>query len=473
LVYFQFAGAASFFHFLDLFQNMPGSFNATTWLRSTNGKLTIAGACVMIVVWFLMSGGAEENSQFTIVIDAGSSGSRVHVYELRNIDGSYEVVDELFESLKPGLSSYKHDPAAAAASLDPLLQAAVDRIPAAQHSQTPIALGATAGLRMIGDTLAGRILLTVRQNIINNYDFQLRKDEDIRILDGSEEGKYAWIAVNTLLGKIGNAPSETFAACDLGGGSVQCMFAMPENAVRGSEVKAPNGYVESVTGGGRTYNLYVHSFLGYGLLAARLAILQSHPDAAAACMPNGFSDDYKYGDSTVSAKGTGDATFNKCRSFVKKALQSDQACDSNIVPDDECTIAGQWNGGLANILHKNPDFKLHLMSFFYERTKSVGAGSVGKQFDEGEDESSLAKLSTHAGFVCAKTLEKLNMDKVIHMDFPEDLPYLCMDTVYMFSFLVDGIGVDEDQEFIMEKKIQSGGKDFEAAWSLGMGMEIL
>ena len=91
------------------------------------------------------------------------------------------------------------------------------------------------------------------------------------------------------------------------------------------------------------------------------------------------------------------------------------------------------------------------------------------------------------------------------MDMPEELPYLCLDSVYvlimtnwgvmvkcgflrnltpcvcvcgsvysyMYSLLVDGIGLDADTKFVMEKKIRSGGKDFEAAWSLGMAMEIL
>jgi hypothetical protein len=59
------------------------------------------------------------------------------------------------------------------------------------------------------------------------------------------------------------------------------------------------------------------------------------------------------------------------------------------------------------------------------------------------------------------------------VDFPEDLPYLCLDATYIYSFLVDGIGIDEESRYVMEKKIRSGDKDFEAAWSLGMGMEII
>ncbi len=78
---------------------------------------------------------------------------------------------------------------------------------------------------------------------------------------------------------MGRDPLETYAACDLGGGSVQCMFALPTESasLRKGVVgrrKPPAGYVETVAGGGRKYDLYVHSFLGYGLLAARMAVLK-------------------------------------------------------------------------------------------------------------------------------------------------------------------------------------------------------
>jgi len=41
------------------------------------------------------------------------------------------------------------------------------------------------------------------------------------------------------------------------------------------------------------------------------------------------------------------------------------------------------------------------MSFFYEKTKSIGAGTSGKELDEGEDESSLSKFKKHASLACS------------------------------------------------------------------------
>ena len=61
----------------------------------------------------------------------------------------------------------------------------------------------------------------------------------------------------------------------------------------------------------------------------------------------------------------------------------------------------------------------------------------------------------------------------MHATEEDDLPYMCLDATYMYSFLADGLGVNPDTKFVMEKKIRSGDKEFEAAWSLGMGMEIL
>ncbi len=67
--------------------------------------------------------------RYAVVFDAGSTGSRVHVFKFNLEDGRLKLQSDTFEQLKPGLSSYADDPAKAAASLQPLLDTALKTVP--------------------------------------------------------------------------------------------------------------------------------------------------------------------------------------------------------------------------------------------------------------------------------------------------------------------------------------------------------
>ena len=71
----------------------------------------------------------------------------------------------------PGLSAYADKPSEGADSLRPLLAKAVAFIPKALHSTTPIALRATAGLRMLGPAPAQK-LLDASHALFATYGFQ-------------------------------------------------------------------------------------------------------------------------------------------------------------------------------------------------------------------------------------------------------------------------------------------------------------
>jgi hypothetical protein len=71
---------------------------------------------------------------------------------------------------------------------------------------------------------------------------------------GAHEGAYAWLTLNYLLGKLSGGPEGTVAAIDLGGGSVQEAFALPEAGA----AAAPSGYVTKLRVGGAVFSVYVH-----------------------------------------------------------------------------------------------------------------------------------------------------------------------------------------------------------------------
>jgi ectonucleoside triphosphate diphosphohydrolase 5/6 len=95
------------------------------------------------------------------------------------------------------------------------------------RSTTPLALRATAGLRLLPASKAEGLLQVVR-GFFGASDFHVAPDA-VSILDSVEEGYFGWISVNFLLGRgnIGDAidVASTVATLDLGGASTQVTFA--------------------------------------------------------------------------------------------------------------------------------------------------------------------------------------------------------------------------------------------------------
>jgi len=141
--------------------------------------------------------------EYAVVIDAGSTGSRVHVYRFyRHKEFPYasvELPDEVHKTT-PGLSSYSFDPRTAANSLQPLLKFAKEEVPEDQRARTPLLLLATAGLRMLPDDAANRILEETRRALAGSGF--LFRDGWARVISGQHEGLYGWVSVNYATGAL-------------------------------------------------------------------------------------------------------------------------------------------------------------------------------------------------------------------------------------------------------------------------------
>jgi apyrase len=182
---------------------------------------------------------ADEDRTYAVVFDAGSTGSRVHIFEFQSQDGQLVLLKDTFEQLKPGLGDacWAADPEASAASLQPLIAKATTAIPRDKQADTPVELRATAGLRLLPGSQADAILAAVTL-VLRGTPFKLLND-GVSIMDGADEGAFAWLTLNYLLGKAGKPAKELVGAVDLGGGSVQQAFAVDEATARDAPKGAP------------------------------------------------------------------------------------------------------------------------------------------------------------------------------------------------------------------------------------------
>ncbi|KAI3981599.1 hypothetical protein MKX01_007519 [Papaver californicum] len=367
---------------------------------------------------------------YAVIFDAGSSGSRVHVHcfdnDLNLVPIGKEL--ELFLEKKPGLSAYASDRREAAASLQSLLEQAVNAVPKELRSKTPVRVGATAGLR------------------------QLEGDASDRILQS--------VTINYLLGNLGKEYSNTVGVVDLGGGSVQMAYAISEK----DAAKAPklsdgeDTYVKELFLKGTKYYLYVHSYLRYGLLAARAEILKAAEGSGSPCILTGSRGSYKYGGAEFDASSTSSGSnMNKCRRAAYKALQVNESTCTHM----KCTFGGIWNGGGGDG-QKN----LFVASFFFDR--AAEAGFVNSNLPVAKvrpvDFEEAAKLACET---------KLDDAKTTYPRVEEgNLPYICMDLVYQFTLLVDGFGLDPWQDITLVKQVKYGNSVVEAAWPLGSAIEV-
>ncbi|KAI1104900.1 guanosine-diphosphatase [Jackrogersella minutella] len=425
--------------------------------------------------------------QYVLMVDAGSTGSRIHVYKFNNCGPTPELENEQFQMTEKsvgGLSKYKDDPLAAAKTLDALMEVAMKTVPNKLKGCSPIAVKATAGLRMIGPEASERILEAVRTHLEKDYPFPVvsKEENGVAIMDGSDEGVYAWITTNYLLGKIGGPDqSPTAAIFDLGGGSTQIVFEPTFKGLANGgmpEKLADGDHKYELSFGGRNFELYQHSHLGYGLMAARNAIhlrllhdiystekttsflkkpILNHP-----CINAGqtdtvkvkLGDDSPLGSEEIELNVTGPATPApaQCRALAERILEKDATC--KLKP---CSFNGVHQPSLAKTFAKED---VYIFSFFYDRTKPLGM----------PDSFTLRELHDLTNAVCGGEQSWDSLSNVPGaLDELRDRGEYCLDLNFMIGLLHTGYDMPIDREVKIAKKI----KDNELGWCLGASLPLL
>ena len=466
---------------------------------------------------------AKDTFSYLAMIDAGSSGCRAHVYrygKLGTITGPLYVLPK-HDSLKvkPGLSSFANNPQDAGMSLQGLIDFMKEQVPEKDWAVTPIWLKATAGLRMLDTAKSDAILSSVRSFLLdtNKSPFLFRASW-AKIIPGNEEGGFGWIAFNYLKRIIGpkrhpQSLETPYAVVEMGGASAQVSQVAPNPAAAAA---IPMPYRFTFTIEQDTYQLYTHSYLGFGAEQAREQLNVALKDQASAgeitstpttvkdpCLNNGYTrsatepvtEPYQ-GPGGVAAAGASNAPdAGVCALSVRKLFdqiysgaQATAAAVANLrsaiaaaatKPPGSSDQAPVCNPETHPAPHSfgcvhQPDFVTASSNFlvfenFYYMSSAIAVKPITSNSSSTSATTSfpLRTTASHileaANQVCTVDTTALNTYYPVDKQSKDVSLKMCFLGSYSYAFLVDGLRVPKDKVLTIQKEVGQS----EIEWALG------
>ncbi len=243
--------------------------------------------------------------KYHAVIDAGSSGTRLFLYEVRQ--GAYPHVDLVAEvenatmpngEREDGINNFI-DPrqpelitSVVPLTIAPLLDVAATLLVERQvlPADVVVDLFATAGMRytenMFGSAIVAAFYEQIRQGIVCAGFVA----GEVRTSDGQmEEGVWTWINLNDLERDVFRTDNNPVGVVEVGGSSAQFSFPLPHRLDKAVDTKA-------VLINGRYFEVQCQTYLGLGQDDARKKMRQKLAAGSAVCFPGGFDAKYDVGD---------------------------------------------------------------------------------------------------------------------------------------------------------------------------------
>lgn len=444
------------------------------------------------------------NINYGIVVDCGSSGSRIFVYCWPRHNGNpHDLLDikqmrdqnrkTVVMKIKPGISELATSPEKASDYISPLLNFAASHIPREKHKETPLYILCTAGLRILTESQQEAILEDLRTDIPVHYDF-LFSDSHAEVISGKQEGVYAWIGINFVIGRFDHLEDEdeavvevnvpgsdkkdailrkrTAGILDMGGVSTQIAYEVPKSVSFASsqqEEMAKNLLAEFNLGCDahetqHVYRVYVATFLGFGgnaarqryeeyvfsstmeknrLLGKKVALTQDVPYLDP-CLPLDIPDKIKQGGQTMFLRGTGD--FHLCRQIIQPLM--------NLSNETQTTLNGIYQPPLP---YHNSEF--YGFSEFYYCTEDV--------LRMGGDYNAARYLRAAKDYCATKwSILKERFDRGLYASHADlhRLKYQCFKSAWMYEVFHTGFSFPSNYSTL---KTVLQVYDKEVQWTLG------
>ncbi|XP_061722639.1 nucleoside diphosphate phosphatase ENTPD5 isoform X1 [Cydia pomonella] len=411
-------------------------------LKKTFILLIVAALCMTYFMglfagqtqWFdglAKSLGYESERHHAVIIDAGSSGSRVLAYKFRvpfTLFGqpNLDLEEEYFEQSKPGLSSFADDPAKGADTIVQLIKKAEFLTPLEKRRNTPLIIRATAGLRLLPQEKARKLLAAV-SDAVDKLGYDTRAG--IEIMDPADEGIFIWYTINLLHNIM---EGETMAALDLGGGSTQITYQLSPH----DTPKFPAKDLHLVPTSSANLTVYTHSYLGLGMYAARHGIFKSESGndslhVTSVCVePIVAGEKWTYANVEYTISGASrpanmkrEAAFERCYRVVSAYVRA----------------ALDWEP------RGPPRGRVAAMSFFYEVAADAGLIDVMKG-----GTISVSAYRQAALRACGAS----NVEQ----------PFACVDLSFCLALLQQGYKIPDHSPVSLFKKVNG----HEVSWALGL-----
>mmetsp|Transcript_1039 Transcript_1039/g.1717 ORF Transcript_1039/g.1717 Transcript_1039/m.1717 type:complete len:572 (-) Transcript_1039:896-2611(-) len=446
-------------------------------------------------------------------------------------DGQKEFHSTSCGKVNQGLSSFSNNQTGAYRMFSPLLETASDLVPNHLHRETSLYMKGTAGMRLLNETAQDSLWNTLVRDLRWKSGLKFHIDRrNFGTISGHLEAYYAVVASNYIVGSIdGNlSPVEgvdMIGALDMGGSSTQLILF---NGTRGGG-DTHDGNVDSDTGTTAQSqrvtdsDFWSHSWLRYGVETVRYRVLkriyEMHISAAPKNAGSGGADDDDGGGD--SGDGDGRASTDHDISSNVTAIANPCALKGHYdVYDDENVLVGTGEGakcvhlieqilwadfidldedaGELTIQEVAVDGTVHSISaqekpslctakpcavdaiehppvqghHFYAMSVYYYALDCVRHFSPTNPlphwpNPSIVELEEAAMNFCSLDWTTVEHGSKHKYTYPAQLPYRCLEALYIITLLDKGFGFDRHGRSIT-LALEVAGKEVE--WTLGFAL---